>query len=336
MTSRRQSDLLDAALAYAERGWAVFPCHSPVPGGCSCRSPGCPSPGKHPRVAKGLHAASTDPATIRGWWQRWPGANVAIRTGAVSGLVVIDVDPPHGGDHSLASLGARHGPLPTALTVRTGSGGTHIYLAHPGVQIRNAAGTRLGTGIDVRGDGGYVIAPPSRHPSGAAYAWGGPPGLTPPAPPPDWLVEHLRPPQRHSAPTAELRPEPGASSAWARTALEREIEFVRSAPIGQRNATLNRAAFCLGQIVAGGGLDVDEVEALLLGSASGTGLGEREARLTIASGITAGSRSPRLPAARRIGPPRPRASPAPDAWHHDVPDAGLVLGAEPRPLEVEL
>jgi hypothetical protein len=288
-------------------------------------------------VGKGLHAASTDPATICGWWQRWPVANVAIRTGAVSGLVVIDIDPPHGGDHSLASLGARHGPLPTALTVRTGSGGTHIYLAHPGVQIRNTAGTRLGTGIDVRGDGGYVIAPPSRHPSGATYAWAGPPVATPPASPPAWLVEHLRAPQHHpAAPTPGIRTEPGAASAWARTALEREIEFVRSAPIGQRNATLNRAAFSLGQIVAGGGLEVDEVEALLLGSASGAGLGEREARLTITSGMTAGSRSPRLPAARPIGPLRPRASPAPHAWHHDAPDAGLVPGAGPDSVEVEL
>ena len=162
-----------AAIEYASRGWAVFPCHSPGAGGfCSCRHPGCTSPGKHPRVPTGLHAATTDPATIAAWWRRWPTANVAIRTGAASGLVVIDIDPPHGGDASLARLTTQHRDDVPAVSVRTGSGGSHIYLAHPGGLVRNTAG-RLGDGIDVRGDGGYVIAPPSRHPSGGTYAWAG-------------------------------------------------------------------------------------------------------------------------------------------------------------------
>lgn len=329
MNGREAPRALDAALDYARRGWAVFPCHTPIAGGCSCGLHGCASPGKHPRVTRGLHEATTDLATIAGWWQRWPRANVAIRTGVVSGLVVIDVDPPHGGGDSLSTLTARHGPLPATMTVRTGSGGAHLYLAHPGGQVRNTAGTRLGAGIDVRGDGGYVIAPPSVHASGARYSWSTVAETAPPVP--SWLVERLRPPAPPSALTPEVRIDPSTATAWARSALEREVEFVRSAPMGQRNMTLNRAAFSLGQIVSGGGLDADEVEALLLGSANAVGLDDHEARRTIASGMNAGSRRPRLPTPRWVGPspPRPDAPPQ-DSAHR------RMSGIEPEPLEVEL
>jgi hypothetical protein len=290
------SQLLDAALLYAQRGWAIFPCHSPAPGGgCSCRHDDCPSPGKHPRVPNGLHAATTERVTITRWWRRWPAANVAIRTGSISDLVVIDVDPLHGGGDTLAELVARHGPLPDAVTVRTGSGGSHVYLTHPGWQVRNSTGTLLGPGIDVRGDGGYVIAPPSRHPCGGTYTWSGWSRVLPPVPP--WLVHRLQTPEPRHIPAPQANFDVRANSPWARVALEREIGLVRSAPVGQRNATLNRASFCLGQIVAGGGLEAEEVEGLLLRAASAIGLGQREARLTVASGMTAGRRSPRLPSA---------------------------------------
>lgn len=118
---------LDAALAYAGRGWAVFPCHAPAdgPGQCSCWRADCSSPAKHPRVPGGLKSATMDVATIRRWWQRWPAANVAIRTGAISGLVVVDVDPDHGGEDSLEALLNEHAPLPDGLVVQTGSGGRH-------------------------------------------------------------------------------------------------------------------------------------------------------------------------------------------------------------------
>lgn len=292
----------DAALAYAAHGWAVFPCHSPVPScGCSCGNPACPSPGKHPRVPTGLKAATTDRLTVAAWWQRWPGANVAIRTGAVSGLVVIDVDPPHGGDASVDALVRRHGALPHGRAVRTGSGGSHLYLAHPGRRVRNDAGTRLGPGIDIRGDGGYVIAPPSRHPSGGSYSWVQGRSSLPEIP--AWMLDRLRPPERRSVPPPRASDRAwGSSSAWARTALDRELDLVRTATEGSRNATLNRAAFSLGQIVGGGGLDSAEVESLLLGTAGSIGLGEREARLTIASGMAAGAETPRRPPAPRREP----------------------------------
>src|SRR5215510_641064 len=96
--------MLDTALTYAARGWHVFPCHTPTEHGCSCRKQDCPDVGKHPRTQHGLKDATTDEATIRRWWTMWPEANIAIRTGAVSGLVVLDVDRRNGGAESLRDL----------------------------------------------------------------------------------------------------------------------------------------------------------------------------------------------------------------------------------------
>jgi len=94
---------------------------------------------------------------------------VAIVTGRLSGLVVLDVDPRHGGDASLAAFEARHGPLPATVESRTGGGGRHFYFRHPGGRCPNRVG--LEPGLDLRGDGGCIVAPPSIHPSGREYAW---------------------------------------------------------------------------------------------------------------------------------------------------------------------
>ena len=143
--------MLAAALAYAVAGFPVLPLD-----------------GKVPRNRGGLTNASTDPAIISEWWGRWPSADVGIRTGAESGLLVLDVDVP-AGLKTLAELERRHGKLRTAC-VLTGSGGWHHYFRYPGEPVRNSAG-RLGDGLDVRGDGGYVVAPPSLHESGRLYKW---------------------------------------------------------------------------------------------------------------------------------------------------------------------
>ena len=134
---------LAAALDYAAAGLPVLPLD-----------------GKIPRNRGGLTNASTDPAVIAEWWRRWPSANVGIRTGAECGLVVLDVDTPKGGAGTLAELERKHGKLPATARVLTGGGGEHIYFRHPGRELRNSAG-RLGAGLDTRGDGGYVVAPPS-------------------------------------------------------------------------------------------------------------------------------------------------------------------------------
>src|SRR5947207_3382883 len=90
-------EMIDAAREYAERGWPVLPLWWPRPGiGCACGRPDCSKPGKHPLTRHGLHDASTEAAAIRHWWTRWPRANLGIRTGAASGLLVVDVDGPAG------------------------------------------------------------------------------------------------------------------------------------------------------------------------------------------------------------------------------------------------
>lgn len=165
-------NVLKHALEYAERGWAVFPLYEIQRGICACGKRSCSSPGKHPRIPGGLRSATTDAGVIRQWWAQWPDANIGIATGLVSGVFVVDVD--HGatknGYASLGTLEAANGLLPKALTVRTGGGGLHIYLAMPDAEVRNSA-SKIAPHIDVRGEGGYVVAPPSRHISGTCYTW---------------------------------------------------------------------------------------------------------------------------------------------------------------------
>ena len=108
MTARPDLDagalMVDAALSYAHRGWLVLPIHSVDTGRCTCGRADCASPAKHPLTRRGLKDASADPQVIERWWRRWPRANVAVRTGQESGLLVLDFDPRNGGDESLAAL----------------------------------------------------------------------------------------------------------------------------------------------------------------------------------------------------------------------------------------
>lgn len=158
----------DVALAYARRGWPVLPLHVPQAGQCSCGAPECTTVGKHPRTKHGAKDATTGEPMIRQWWSRWPGANVGIATGWVSGLVVVDVDPRNGGDNSLLALERQHGKLPQTVEALTGGGGRHILFVHPGGRIKNSP---VAPGVDLKADGGYIVAPPSLHASGKAYAW---------------------------------------------------------------------------------------------------------------------------------------------------------------------
>lgn len=182
---------LDAALSYAERGWYCFPLHTPKENGiCDCRKQ-CSSPGKHPRTMNGLLGASIDEETIRYWWGMWPQANIGIATGAKSGLVVLDIDQGHGGRESMKALVEKHGLFPERIFQRTGGGGFHVLFNHPGVRIGNIQSSdKLGRGIDVRGDGGYIVAAPSLHESGKRYEWGTDYDQLPDMP--NWLIEILR------------------------------------------------------------------------------------------------------------------------------------------------
>lgn len=163
---------MEYALHYAEHGLAVFPTNWIEDGRCSCGDPSCSSAGKHPLYAGGFKIASTDAEIIKRWWTTNPKANVAIATGEMSGLFVIDVDVADGkvGEQSLKSLEEEVGSLPKDALVKTGSGGFHIYMRMPDHEIRGSAST-IAEHIDVRANGGYVIAPPSTHKSGNQYEW---------------------------------------------------------------------------------------------------------------------------------------------------------------------
>ena len=202
MNTTQTHPLLDAALAYAARGWQVFPCHTPWQDGCSCKQHRtCPDIGKHPRWHKdlqhGLKDATIDAAMLTRWWTRWPLANIGLATGAVSGLVVLDVDPDKGGRDSLYNLEQSYQPLPETPLSLTGGGGDHYAFGHPGRPVPNSVST-LGAGLDIRGDGGYIIAPPSLHKSGKQYTWdvAHEPDETALAPMPDWLLALCQEPAR--------------------------------------------------------------------------------------------------------------------------------------------
>ena len=162
-----RNSLVEHALQYAARGWAVFPCHSAIERdgklGCTCGRKSCHSPAKHPLTKRGFKDASMAPQQIEAWWRQWPWANVAIATGTRSGgLVVIDVDGSQGADE-LKALCATFGPLPPTLVAKTGNG-WHLYFHCPTPLPSSARGH-----LHVRGENGYVLAPPSRHVSGNDY-----------------------------------------------------------------------------------------------------------------------------------------------------------------------
>ena len=176
---------LEYALHYASLGWGVFPAHTIQKGACSCGKPNCGSPGKHPRTRNGLKDATTNPRAILRWWNQYPDANIAIRTGKESNLVVLDIDTKSNGFESLETLENTFEALPNTLTAITGGKGKHICFFHPGVAVRNR--TNLVAGIDFRGENGYIIAAPSAHVSGNAYTWVNLESAL--SKPPAWLTE---------------------------------------------------------------------------------------------------------------------------------------------------
>ena len=153
-----------AAVKLAAAGRLVLPCHALTDtGDCTCGSAECPSPAKHPYTRAGLNDASSDAERVVEWWRRWPAANIGMRTGG--GLVVLDLDGPSA-PAQLADLERELGPLPATLTVLTRRG-RHLYFTVPPKALVPCSAGKLAAGIDVRGDGGYVLVPPSRHADGA-------------------------------------------------------------------------------------------------------------------------------------------------------------------------
>ncbi len=216
----------EAALRYAELGIPVFPIWWMQDGACACGK-ACDSLGKHPITASGFKDATLSADTVRRWWRRYPHANVAGVCGKESGIIVLDVDPRHGGNESLAQLEADHGPLPEGPRARTGGGGWHLLFQHPGGHVPKATGFR--PGLDLQGDDSYVLLPPSGHVSGGIYAWEIPlDGADLPLLPP-WLLKAVTRPSRRKTAHGEVDP----------------------IPEGRRNVTLTSVAGRLRQAGAG-------------------------------------------------------------------------------------
>ncbi len=157
---------VNVALAYARKGWRVFPLHSISPAGtCTCGQAVCHHPGKHPRSLHTVQDATCDLHTIQHWWYQEPTANIGIATGG--GLLVIDIDFRHRSLEQLMEFYA----LPETAIVRTGSGGWHLYFTYnQAFELYHSVG-KLGRGVSSLGEGDYVVAPPGKHVSGNSSAW---------------------------------------------------------------------------------------------------------------------------------------------------------------------
>jgi putative DNA primase/helicase len=216
--------VIGTALAYARRGWPVFPCWSTGP------------QRKTPLVKGGFHSATLDEAQIARWWRRWSRALIGTPTG--HRFVVLDIDPRHGGDKTMVELGFAE--LPSTPTVRTASHGFHLYFAPPDDgPLRNTGGSRgrgIGAGLDWRGIGGYVIVPSP----GSGYEWvsrGLPLAAIPVA---------LLPREAEARPevVAEHHPEvTSALDAYAEAALRGAALAILAAPDGEQEATLNSQVY---------------------------------------------------------------------------------------------
>ncbi|MFG1843671.1 bifunctional DNA primase/polymerase [Micromonospora carbonacea] len=315
-------DLLAAALAYAERGWHVFPLRPDTrtaddsakrpafPSRCTAdrcdlTDPRCRAAGRHVGWEE---RATTDPTRIRRAWSTRP-YGIGIACGP-SGLVVVDLDVPKPGqtppaDHDLCGNGVdvfatvchQHGHrIETTYTVTTGRGGTHLYYRHPstGPTLRNTAGA-LGWLVDTRAHGGYVVAAGSTV-AGRPYTV----ALdVDPAPLPDWLTALLAPAPRPAHRPAAVALPADRHGRYLAAAIRRQVDHLTGAGEGQRNHALFTSAVALGQLAAGGALTDDDVTAVLEPAALSIGLRPGEITRTIASGLRVGARNPRTLATDR-------------------------------------
>jgi hypothetical protein len=219
---------LEAALAYAAQGWPVFPVSWDGK--------------KHPLIKDWGNAASKDPAQIAAWWRRSPKALIGVPCGERNGIVVLDIDVKDGrnGFHTLADYFALY-DLPETPQVFTRSGGLHVYFACIDTEIRNSAGIYgLGPGLDIRGEGGFVVVPSP----GRGYAWHSRFNFdtVAPVPAPAWLGHRTKQPQKSSQHIRRGRFEPQAKLADC-------ADHIRNAAEGDKHHTIRREAFIAGTLV---------------------------------------------------------------------------------------
>ncbi|VWX52970.1 bifunctional DNA primase/polymerase [Novosphingobium sp. 9U] len=245
-SSTMSVDLQAAALNYAAKGLPVFPCDE----------------NKQPLVKEGFQSASKDPETVRGWWARWPEAMIGMPTGAATGFWALDIDDPEQFESSCRF------DMPATRRVDTGKG-YHLYFKYdPAAPMRNhQRHPKRGwpfselPGAETRGDGGYVIVPPSLHPSGRRYAWHD--GSTVVEAPAELLAVILRGSSRDQKPSSEFKTD-GADTRYGLAALDRECAAVRSAGNGEQECALNEAALKIGALVAGGELTIGTAQSSLI------------------------------------------------------------------------
>lgn len=253
-----------AALPYAERGLALLPVDEE----------------KRPRTAHGVYDASTDPATIRAWFRTWPDTGMGVRTGGPGRLLVVDVDRHAGGADGFQTWRALDLADAGEPFARTPRGGEHRYFTAP-TPIGCGAG-RIGPGVDHRGDGGYVVIPPSVNAYGP-YTWQRSILEADPPPLPAALWDRLsQPPAQPTTDGGQWQPI---------VTLESAVDRLARAEQGERNQTLNLTAFLCGRLCAMGRVDEADALALLQDTACGIGLGVKETMRTLRSGFYDGLRA---------------------------------------------
>jgi hypothetical protein len=291
------------AVDYAQRGWPVLP-----------RNPGS----KAPYIDGGVHSASTNLNVIADWWQRFPHAMIGVRMGGASGVWALDPDPPKkpGAADGLANwrdLLAKNGGCPATHTHHTPRGGLHLLFKWRGDRpITNSEGRLKGLGINVRGNGGYVIAPPSQRADGKEYEIAEPLDFFHFADAPEWLYELIlaKPAPSISERALALVKSPSVisrdTSAYVEAAVRNEYDAVASTVVGGRNNQLNASSFSLGTLVGAGELSRDEAEHALYQAAIANGYiadkGGRQTKATIGSGLEAGIKHPRKIPEREVAP----------------------------------
>lgn len=309
------------ATDYAQRGWPVLPIHTFDDGHCTCGDVACRSKAKHPITVNGVKDASTDPEVIQRWMIETDGqANIGIATG--NGLLVLDIDSKSGGFESLAVLEGRFGRLPITPTVQTGGGGKHYYFSYPeGSSIGNKAA--IVPGIDIRGMGGYVVAPPSKHSSGQPYRWEMP-SDTPLAPSPPWLLDGLANPQLLSGPPAAPAPRGMILRVQVPTP---DLSTAPGVPEGERHARLCQLVGI--SLARGESVEAIEASALAWGSRCEPPMDEGEVLQTVKS-IAAKHQAQRGSSLILIEPDDLDTTPlpAPKEWPELHPDALHGLSGE--------
>ncbi len=281
---------LELAQHYVGKGWPVFPCRSRAEENVDQATGEIITLGeKTPLTPNGFKGATRFPRIIERWWSDWPNAAVGLPTGEKTGFFALDIDNKPGGANGfdwLAEMEAEHGPLPDTARVTSPNGGLHIYFKYV-VGTRNRGA--LGAGVDIRSEGGYVLAAGSTMANGRSYRWET--DTREIADAPAWLLDLLLP---KSAPAhTQYSLSAATNNAYVDAAVDRELSELAGAPMGSRNNALNDAAFSIGTIVGAGALTEAEARALLQDVARGWGRDWSRCCKTIENGLKAGIQNPR-------------------------------------------